>query len=245
MSDPSLGSLITQVSKGGAKKETSDSLDLSSVQKAVADIQNDEGVDEANGLLGTRKEENKNKKCLVLDLDETLVHSSFKKVSNPTADFLVPVDIDGVVHTVYVLKRPGTDEFLAECAKDFEIVLFTASLSKYADPLLDMLDTKSTIDVRLFRDSCVQKDYCYVKDLSKLGRPLKDCIIVDNSPQSYIFQPQNAIPIPSWFDDSSDTALTQLIPVLKHLATVPDVRECLNANKHSYNWLMKKYGKAK
>ncbi|PNI73944.1 CTDSPL isoform 6, partial [Pan troglodytes] len=36
------------------------------------------------------------KKCVVIDLDETLVHSSFKPISN--ADFIVPVEIDGTIH---------------------------------------------------------------------------------------------------------------------------------------------------
>jgi len=242
-----LGSLITQVSKDPPTPgKKTDSLNLGSIKKAVDGIEEEDvsdGVDENGGLLGARKQKHKAQKCLVLDLDETLVHSSFKQIPKP--DFLVPVDIDGVVHTVYVLKRPYTDEFLAACAKHYEIVLFTASLSKYADPLLDMLDTKSTIDHRLFREHCVQKEYCYVKDLSKLGRKLKDCIIIDNSAQSYIFQPSNAIPIPSWFDDPSDTALLDLIPVLEHLSTVKDVRKCLQANKHSFAWLLKKYGKAK
>lgn len=243
MSDSSaLGGLITQASRDDppTPEKKTDALDMSNVKEAVDNLADEEEVDEERGLLGKKKSEHTNKKCLVLDLDETLVHSSFKKV--PKADFLVPVDIDGVVHTVYVLKRPFTDEFLAAASELFEIVLFTASLSKYADPLLDMLDTNSTMDHRLFRDSCVQKDYCYVKDLSKLGRKLEDCIIVDNSPQSYIFQPSNAIPIPSWFDDQSDTALRDLIPVLGHLASVKDVRSSLQANRHSFTWLLKKYG---
>lgn len=37
------------------------------------------------------------KKSLVLDLDETLVHSSFKPIPNP--DYIIPVDIDGKVRT--------------------------------------------------------------------------------------------------------------------------------------------------
>lgn len=45
------------------------------------------------------------KKCLALDLDETLVHSSFQPVDN--ASFVISVVIEGVVHTVYVIKRPG------------------------------------------------------------------------------------------------------------------------------------------
>ncbi|XP_033067922.1 CTD small phosphatase-like protein isoform X2 [Trachypithecus francoisi] len=68
------------------------------------------------------------KKCVVIDLDETLVHSSFKPISN--ADFIVPVEIDGTIHQVYVLKRPHVDEFLQRMGQLFECVLFTASLAK-------------------------------------------------------------------------------------------------------------------
>lgn len=68
------------------------------------------------------------KKCMVIDLDETLVHSSFKPINN--ADFVVPVEIDGTVHQVYVLKRPYVDEFLQRMGELYECVLFTASLAK-------------------------------------------------------------------------------------------------------------------
>ena len=60
---------------------------------------------------------------------------------------------------------------------------------------------------RLFRESCVYDRGNYVKDLSKLGRELNRTIIIDNSPASYLFQPQNAIPCSSWFDDKNDTLL--------------------------------------
>ncbi len=46
------------------------------------------------------------------------------------ADFIVPVEIDGVIHQVYVLKRPYCDEFLRRMGELFECVLFTASLAK-------------------------------------------------------------------------------------------------------------------
>lgn len=61
------------------------------------------------------------KNCLIVDLDETLVHSSFKPVKNP--DFIIPVEIDGVIHQVYVLKRPFVDEFLQRIADKFECIL--------------------------------------------------------------------------------------------------------------------------
>lgn len=49
-------------------------------------------------------------KTLVLDLDETLVHSTFKPVPNP--DYIIPVEIEGRQVDVYVIKRPWVDEFM-------------------------------------------------------------------------------------------------------------------------------------
>lgn len=87
------------------------------------------------------------RKCLVLDLDETLVHSSFKVRLLPLdpfklhvltmpikslqqADYVVPVEIEYHWHNVYVIKRPGVDNFLKKMGEQYEIVVFTASLSK-------------------------------------------------------------------------------------------------------------------
>ncbi|XP_048868371.1 CTD small phosphatase-like protein isoform X3 [Brienomyrus brachyistius] len=165
------------------------------------------------------------KKCVVIDLDETLVHSSFKPISN--ADFIVPVEIDGTVHQVYVLKRPHVDEFLQKMGELFECVLFTASLAKYADPVADLLDQWGVFRARLFRESCVFHRGNYVKDLSRLGRELKNVIIVDNSPASYIFHPENAVPVQSWFDDMTDTELLDLLPFFEGLSREEDVYSVL------------------
>lgn len=43
---------------------------------------------------------------------------------------VVPVEIDGIVHNVYVLKRPGVDLFMKRMSSIYEIVIFTASLAK-------------------------------------------------------------------------------------------------------------------
>ena len=119
----------------------------------------------------------------------------------------MPVEIDGIVHQVYVLKRPYVDEFLKKMGKLFECVLFTASLAKYADPVADLLDTSKVFKARLFREACVYYRGNYVKDLSRLGRDLNQVIIIDNSPASYIFHPDNAVACNSWFDDPNDTQL--------------------------------------
>ena len=53
---------------------------------------------------------------------------------------------------------------------------------------------------------------------------MRDVIILDNSPIAYLFQPENALPIKSWFDDKNDTELQQTAAVLEKLAGVEDVR---------------------
>ncbi|XP_027691571.1 CTD small phosphatase-like protein isoform X1 [Vombatus ursinus] len=175
----------------------------------------------AKYLLPELKVPDYGKKCMVIDLDETLVHSSFKPISN--ADFIVPVEIDGTIHQVYVLKRPHVDEFLQRMGQLFECVLFTASLAKYADPVADLLDRWGVFRARLFRESCVFHRGNYVKDLSQLGRELSKVIIIDNSPASYIFHPENAVPVQSWFDDMGDTELLDLIPFFEGLSREEDV----------------------
>ncbi|KAG0376304.1 hypothetical protein BGX24_007937 [Mortierella sp. AD032] len=181
---------------------------------------------EPPGLLGPIAPEHLGRKCLVLDLDETLVHSSFKLI--PQADYVVPVEIDNQSHNVYVIKRPGVDTFLQKMGEIYEVVIFTASLSKYADPVLDMLDIHKVIKHRLFRESCFNHKGNYVKDLSVIGRDLKNTIIIDNSPASYIFHQTNAVPISSWFNDPHDTELLDLIPFLADMTVVDDVNPILD-----------------
>jgi len=181
-----------------------------------------------DGHLGPIHVNDYGKKCLVLDLDETLVHSSFRPTSQ--ADYIIPVEIEGTIHNVYVAKRPGVDEFLRVLAEHYEIVVYTASLSKYADPLLDQLDVHRVIRHRLFREHCVRHEGSYVKDLSTLNRDLSQTIIIDNSAMSYIFHPQNAIGCTSFIDDMSDRELVSIQKFLLSIMKEPDVRD------HLYRW---------
>ena len=59
-------------------------------------------------------------------------------------------------------------------------------------------------------------------------RDLKDMIIIDNNPESYLMNQENAIPILTWEDDENDNELDKLIPVLKYLSKVTDVRDVIN-----------------
>lgn len=136
-------------------------------------------------LLGPPRRRDMGKKTLVLDLDETLVHSSFKPVEN--ADIVLPVEIEGNICNIYILVRPGVDTFLKRMHKHYEVTVFTASLSKYAEPLMQILDPDQMCSYKLFREHCTFYNNAFVKDLTRLGRPMQDVIIVDNSPIAFMF----------------------------------------------------------
>ena len=181
-------------------------------------------IDNSDNLLPLKTTD---KKTLVLDLDETLVHSQFQPFDVPS-DITLKIELEGEIHDIHVLVRPGVKEFLENMGKIYEIVIFTASVSKYADPLLDILDKNKNCKFRLFREHCTPINTCFVKEIKKLGRELKDIVIVDNSPMSYALNPENGLPILTWFDDKEDRELYNISSILEFLSFVPDVRKYIN-----------------
>ncbi|GLT52572.1 hypothetical protein SLA2020_259040 [Shorea laevis] len=160
---------------------------------------------------------------LVLDLDETLVHSTLEHCDD--ADFTFTVFFNMKEHTVYVKQRPHLNTFLKKVADMFEVIIFTASQSIYAEQLLDILDPDGKlISRRVYRESCIFSDGSYTKDLTVLDVDLAKVAIIDNSPQVFRLQVNNGIPIESWFDDPSDCALISLLPFLETLVDADDVR---------------------
>ena len=176
-------------------------------------------------------EERKNKKkYLILDLDETLVHSSFKpfNINNCSVepDIFLEINYQSKIYEVFVLMRPFVNEFLKEMNKLYNIIIFTASIQEYASPLLDLIDREKVIKNRLFReDCCLSEDRKFVKDLKVIKQNLNNVILVDNNPVSYSYNKSNGIPIKTWHFDKSDKELLKLIPLLSFLSGVNDVRD--------------------
>lgn len=148
---------------------------------------------------------------LVLDLDETLIHSLEQ-------------------HDSYPLIRPGALTFLEELSPYYEIVIFTAALQDYADSIIQLLDKdKHYIQHRLYRQHTTVLKKSYLKDIAKLGRDLSKVIIIDNARDNFQLQNDNGIFITTWIDDEKDRELLDLIPILKEIPIkkVSDVRKAL------------------
>ncbi|KAK6934593.1 FCP1 homology domain [Dillenia turbinata] len=138
---------------------------------------------------------------LVLDLNETLLYSDWKR--------------DRGWKT---FKRPGVDAFLEHLAQFYEIVVFSDQLSMYVDPVVERLDPKGCIRYRLSRSATKYQDGKHYRDLSKLNRDPAKILYVSGHSLETTLQPENAVPIPPWKVDMNDTALLDLIPFLEYVA---------------------------
>ena len=158
-----------------------------------------------------------NKKyTLVLDLDETLVN------------FKIKAGREG-----YVRLRPFLFGFLEEVGQYYELIIFTSATEAYANSVIEAIEqNKKYFDFVFYRQHTIIIGNDFVKDLTRIGRPLNSTIIVDNMPQNFRFQKENGICIkPFWGQDSNDKTLYNLIPILIDIAKIGgDVR--INLNKY-------------
>ncbi|RKP36408.1 NLI interacting factor, partial [Dimargaris cristalligena] len=141
----------------------------------------------------------------------------------------VEVVVDNVSCLYYIYKRPHVDYFLKKVSEWYNIVIYTASIVEYADPVIDALDPNGTmIQRRYFRESCIQRGNNFIKDLSMIESDLSHVCLIDNSPASYALNRENGIPILAWYNNNSnDEALLDLLPFLDALRFTQDIRSIL------------------
>ena len=169
----------------------------------------------------------KMKSTLVLDLDETLIHSSFVRPEH--YDFSISVDYQGSKMDIFVQKRPGLDQFIKAIAYDFDVFIFTASLAEYAVPVVKAMIPSFHEKRILSRMHCRALNGFLVKDLSIFQRDMSRMIIVDNSAESFMLHPQNGILISTWTGDQNDDTLNkELLPLIKQCNLADDVRNIIS-----------------
>ena len=140
---------------------------------------------------------------LILDLDETLVSFQIKSKKEGT-----------------LRARPYLFAFLEEMGHYYELIVWTSATESYANSLVEAIEyDKQYFDFILFREHAIIIGDEFVKDLTRVGRGLDRIIIVDDMPQNFRLQKQNGITIKPFFgDDYNDSALYDLLPILKRIA---------------------------
>lgn len=178
------------------------------------------------------------KKLLVLDLDETLVHSMTR--GNPRVSQLVEVHLRNspMASFYYVATRPFCSDFLTAVLQWYDVAIFTASVCEYADPIIDLIEHnvgRKCFKRRLYRDSCTPDGKGgYIKDLRVLEQDMSRVLLVDNSPVSFARQRCNGLAIEGWISDPSDRTLLQMLPLLFALRHTSDVRSILSLHDSSH-----------
>ncbi|CAK67902.1 unnamed protein product (macronuclear) [Paramecium tetraurelia] len=165
-------------------------------------------------------------KTLLLDLDETLIHScSFRENPQVTVTAFGEYGEEAKIHFNI---RPFCTWFLQQMNQLYTIYVYTASSSAYANAIVNYLDPKRQwIMGILSRGNCMEtKNGFFIKDLRIIGnKQLKDMVIVDNLAHSFGFQIENGIPILEWHNDQNDQELKYMATYLMEAAEQEDIRQ--------------------
>ena len=181
---------------------------------------------------------NNDKKTLIFDLDETLIHCIGEiKESDAQQNYHKSVDI--TLPTKKTIKvginiRPFLYESLDILKEHYNLILYTASHQSYTDGVLKIIDPeKKYFKYRLFRYNCTQikmdNSTFYIKNLDIFKNiDLKDLIIIDNSVLSFAYHLDNGVPILPYYQGNEDNELKILTYYLIFIYHDKDLRESNN-----------------
>jgi RNA polymerase II subunit A small phosphatase-like protein len=165
------------------------------------------------------------KKLLILDLDETLIHTTQEDLGRDP-DFKTDWDM--------VYKRPYLDAFLTYCFKYFNVAIWTSAGELYTESIV-----KSLIAIHGIPDFVWSYERCtlffepitsktiIIKDLDKLREKeydLRHTIIVDDTPKKLLKHYKNLVYINEYIGQKEDNELERLVHYLDDLKGVKNIR---------------------
>lgn len=176
---------------------------------------------------------NKDKTLLVLDLDETLIHSEY---DNPVYEF------DFIVFDYKVKKRPFLDEFIKACSKEYLLAIWSSGSHDYVEAIVkEIIPENIHLEFIWGRSKATYQPsnniydwatpnldhFDYLKRLTKikkLGFGMERALIVDDSPHKSKANYGNAIYVNEFLGDKNDKELFYLQKYLMELKDVKNVR---------------------
>lgn len=188
------------------------------------------------------------KNNLVIDLDETLIHTvgaspQFNPELAKSSDF--NFQIKG--NWYYVLKRPGVDLFLDFAIRHFRVGIWTAAQKDYAIQVCKNIFTYPQVCQVSFIYS---RNFCHIdKTISTITKPLQkiykvhpefhheNTLMIDNTAHVMMFNKENAIHVPDFTTDQSDTILYHLrniiIKYYQHFPQTSSVKHLAQIINHN------------
>lgn len=91
------------------------------------------------------------------------------------SDIILNIELDRKKSVVHVLKRPGVEEFLQKMSRHYEVVIFTASVSAYANPLINQLDTKKNVSYRQIQKALYIFKWELRERYEEIGKKFERC----------------------------------------------------------------------
>ena len=180
---------------------------------------------------------NQFKEHLILDLDETLIHSETPIDFNKSYDFVC------MDQNIGIFVRNYVREFLEGISNDYNLVLFSAGTSDYVNTILETVGIKDYFSLVLSRDCCCSPfTNIYIKDVNVVANFLnrkiiyenniidsefsKEAIIVDNNMLSFAKHLNNGILV----NDFIETQDKELLDLYQYLIKLKNAKEDSNVS---------------
>lgn len=165
------------------------------------------------------------KHLLILDLDETLIHGSEQSLER-ACDFQVG--------PYYLYRRPHLAEFLDTARTHFELAVWSSATEPYVNKVVQNLFS-AVHELRFVwsQNRCTQRlhpeliEHYWLKNLNKvkrLGVPLERVLMIDDSPEKLMQHYGNHLLVRPYVGATDDTELRDVLPFLKQLAAVENLR---------------------
>ena len=162
---------------------------------------------------------------LILDLDETLIHATEKKLD---------IDFDFQYADYFIYKRPYLNSFFETISEDFTIAVWSSADDKYVEGIVEKIKPKN-IDFEFIwgRTRCTTKrnyeldEYVHekrLKKVKKLGFSIEQILMVDDSPEKTKDNYGNAIYVTAFEGKQNDIELKKLAAYLISIKDSSNVR---------------------
>ena len=186
------------------------------------------------------KIEQKKRKLLILDLDNTLIFTNTEESVSATSrekeDFQIMFDEKCYF---YGYKRPHLDKFIDYIIQYFDIAVWSAGNEYYVNSIIDSIfgDRKYLLSFIYNKTHCHKSEHngneIWIKYINNIQSHLPDDIIILDDNYYAIFKNiNNAIKIKCWKGDKNDNKLLECIDILDKLKFVDDVKVVIEENKY-------------